>query len=59
MVHKHYNQLNASDTQALDAAFEEFIVQLRNNGIVHLKMDDTVERVVDAAAKWILESRER
>lgn len=55
---KHYEQLNDLDREQLDDAYRDLQDTLREAGLP-ICGDDTAERVIDAIAAGILESREK
>jgi len=57
-LHEHYDKLPLEDRKAVDAAYLAMNAVLRKFG-VPITGDDRAEKVVDAIARGILESRMR
>ena len=55
--HYHYNRLWEQEKEAVDEAFECASAVMRDHNI-EPAMDDRAERLVDALAAYLLESRE-
>lgn len=56
-LHAYYDQLTEEQQQTVDRAYRSLIETLRE-GKLHIDGDDTAERVVDAIARGIIESKQ-
>lgn len=62
-LHHHYNQLTEEERTAVDQVFNRHTgaIWAHFDHLEHISLagDDRCERVVDAVARWVIESRKR
>lgn len=56
-IHEHYDQMTDQGRAAVDEAFRAMRQSLRISGYSGLANDDNAERMVNAIAKYVIDSR--